>query len=169
MMTRTNTNNEQEVAPGGWAIGGSLIGVFLGYVIGSPYGAVAGVSIIFVVGLAGAVLANEFEYQWLRRRYSDSTPREASPWLEVTDELENLSVEDEESSDTIQLSIKESSGMYTVLDATSGIVSQGETREEAMRMFAEAMELTKEVEEDEDEAEIPNAPWFSSDGSPETA
>lgn len=62
--------------------------------------------------------------------------------------------------DTIILSENDTGG-YTAIDTASGIASEGDTRPDALRMVAEAVELADESEEEvPTDLESSTAPWF---------
>ncbi len=50
--------------------------------------------------------------------------------------------------------------MWVARDPESGIASQGETRQEALENLDEAVELTRETQQQENSASTPDAPWF---------
>lgn len=177
-MTQSEEDDGQMLAPKGWAVGGALIGVFTGYVLGSSYGPVTNASIILFFGAFGSILANEAEYQWLKKKYTNVSPL-TTPHESGEPEAPNVSEELKapnslgqtpsfSNTDThIIISLDEDSGQYTVIDKKTGIATQGDTREEAVRMFSDAVELVKQGEEDTQNLETPNTPWFSSNGSTE--
>lgn len=51
-------------------------------------------------------------------------------------------------------------GWRSAVDEETGVASQGPTRAEALETLDEAVELTKEVGDDETPAPEPDAPWF---------
>lgn len=48
----------------------------------------------------------------------------------------------------------------SAVDEETGVASQVETRQETPRNLDEAVELTREAEDDETPAPEPDAPWF---------
>jgi len=56
--------------------------------------------------------------------------------------------------------IEEDDGGWSAIDEETGVASCGETREEALEMLDEAVELTIEAREDDTDATVPDAPWF---------
>lgn len=49
---------------------------------------------------------------------------------------------------------------WVALDEETGVASQGETRDQALKNLDEALEVTRNVRESESEAPEPDAPWF---------
>jgi predicted RNase H-like HicB family nuclease len=62
--------------------------------------------------------------------------------------------------DTVVLDREDDCGDYAVIDTTTGVASQGETRAEALRMLADALELTADAEAEPTDESEPDAPWF---------
>ncbi len=60
----------------------------------------------------------------------------------------------------ITLTEDEETGWWTAVDEETGVASQGETRHDALENLDEAVELTREVEEEMDDAPEPSVPWF---------
>jgi predicted RNase H-like HicB family nuclease len=56
--------------------------------------------------------------------------------------------------------IEEDDGGWSAIDEELNVASQGETREEALEMLDEAVELTKEAHDADTDAPEPDAPWF---------
>ena len=50
--------------------------------------------------------------------------------------------------------------LWVAVDDETGIASQGNTREEALRNLDEAIELTRKSQKSNSEAREPNTPWF---------
>lgn len=50
--------------------------------------------------------------------------------------------------------------VWVAEDVESGVTSQGETREAALANLDEAVALTKEAQEADTPAPVPDAPWF---------
>lgn len=58
--------------------------------------------------------------------------------------------------------IEEEDGWWSAIHQETGVASQGQTREEALKNLDVAVELTKQAQEDEPPAPEPDAPWFES-------
>lgn len=56
--------------------------------------------------------------------------------------------------------VEEDDGWWSAVDQTTGVASQGETREDALSNLDEAIAVTQEAREDDGEAPEPDAPWF---------
>lgn len=56
--------------------------------------------------------------------------------------------------------IEEDDGWWSAVDEETGVASQGPTREKALENLDEAVELTKEAQDDDSAAPEPDAPWF---------
>jgi predicted RNase H-like HicB family nuclease len=63
----------------------------------------------------------------------------------------------------ITLTQDDETDRWTAVDEGTGVASQGETRHEALENLDEAVELTREVEEEMDDAPEPSVPWFDND------
>lgn len=58
--------------------------------------------------------------------------------------------------------LEEEDGWWSAIDERTGIASQGPSRHAAFRNLDEAIELTKNAQQDETAAPEPDAPWFDS-------
>lgn len=56
--------------------------------------------------------------------------------------------------------IEEEDGWWSAVDEQTGVASQGPTRKKALENLDEAIELTKEAQDDDTSAPKPDAPWF---------
>lgn len=58
--------------------------------------------------------------------------------------------------------LENTDGWLTVVDAETGVASQGATLPEALRNLAEALELFHDEEKSlpKEELEVPDTPWF---------
>lgn len=56
--------------------------------------------------------------------------------------------------------IEEDDGWWSAVDEETGVASQGPTHEKALENLDEAVELTKEAQNDDSAAPEPDAPWF---------
>ena len=122
--------------------------------------------IILLSGSLGTVLGNYVEYAILKRSHSESVPEEQpDPEPSEVDSIDRP--HDQNQREQIVISA-DPGGYYSVYDPMRDLVSVGETREEAIAMFSDLMELAQETEQDEsgmDDAEPPNAPWFDENQS----
>jgi predicted RNase H-like HicB family nuclease len=58
--------------------------------------------------------------------------------------------------------IEEDDGWWSAVDQTTGVASQGETREAALSNLDEAVAATQKAREEDGDAPEPDAPWFES-------
>lgn len=56
--------------------------------------------------------------------------------------------------------VEEDDGWWSAIDRETGVASQGETREAALRNLDEAVAVTKEARVADTPAPEPDAPWF---------
>lgn len=56
--------------------------------------------------------------------------------------------------------IEEDDGWWSAVDKETGVVSQGETRDQALENLNEAVPVTREARDDETDAPEPDASWF---------
>ena len=66
----------------------------------------------------------------------------------------------EDDSDTITVSRGESTDLYVARDEATGVVSQGETKVEALANLADALELYYRSDNEDADPEPSTAPWF---------
>jgi predicted RNase H-like HicB family nuclease len=56
--------------------------------------------------------------------------------------------------------VEEDDGWWSAVDQTTGVASQGETREAALSNLDEAVALTEAAREGDGDAPEPDAPWL---------
>jgi len=56
--------------------------------------------------------------------------------------------------------VEEDDGSWSVIDEQTGVASQGDTREAALRNLDEAVAATNAARDAETQAPEPDAPWF---------
>lgn len=57
--------------------------------------------------------------------------------------------------------VEEDDGWWSAVDETTGVASQGETREAALSNLDEAIALTERARNDDTPSPEPEAPWFA--------
>lgn len=56
--------------------------------------------------------------------------------------------------------VEEDDGWWSAIDQETGVASQGPSREAALANLDEAIEVTAEAGDDDEDAPEPDAPWF---------
>jgi len=59
--------------------------------------------------------------------------------------------------------VEEDDGWWSAIDESTGVASQGETREAALENLDEAVAATEAARADDGAAPEPDAPWFDSE------
>ena len=67
-MSQSDTDEETTIHTQGWAVGGAILGAFVGLFIQTSSSLIFDLGILLGLSLIGAVIANEIEYQWLKRK-----------------------------------------------------------------------------------------------------